>query len=203
MISIWGLSTQSHSWTRTGVLSRRQMIRQYELGILISLSSLNILLSLTCIQCLQSPSILAVSSPPLLCCKVELIVVKYIEKWFATQSLDNQILVYSAENFRQNRKKRYAGHSIAGFACQVNFSPDGRFISSGDGEGNVVFWDWKTGRIKSRLRAHSKVVIAHEWLPHETVRANRFCSVTSLISQPSLVKGSHCIMGWINKVMGE
>ncbi|KAF8343081.1 pre-mRNA splicing factor [Cantharellus anzutake] len=90
------------------------------------------------------------------------------KKWFAAQSLDNQILVYSAENFRQNRKKRYAGHSIAGFACQVNFSPDGRFISSGDGEGNVVFWDWKTGRIKSRLRAHSKVVIAHEWLPHET-----------------------------------
>lgn len=33
----------------------------------------------------------------------------------------------------------------------------------------MVFWEWKTGRIKSRLKAHSKVVIAHEWLPHETV----------------------------------
>lgn len=33
----------------------------------------------------------------------------------------------------------------------------------------MIFWEWKTGRIKSRLRAHSKVVIAHEWLPHETV----------------------------------
>lgn len=32
----------------------------------------------------------------------------------------------------------------------------------------MVFWDWKSGRIKSRLRCHSKVVIAHEWLPHET-----------------------------------
>lgn len=37
-----------------------------------------------------------------------------------------------------------------------------------------MFWDWKSGRIKSRLRCHSKVVIAHEWLPHETV-----CSSTS------------------------
>ncbi|KAJ7630536.1 pre-mRNA splicing factor [Roridomyces roridus] len=73
-----------------------------------------------------------------------------------------------ADNFRQNRKKRFAGHSVAGYACQVGFSPDGKWISSGDGEGNVVFWDWKTGRIKSRLKAHSKVVIAHEWLPHET-----------------------------------
>lgn len=90
------------------------------------------------------------------------------KKWFAAQSLDNQILIYSTDNFRQNRKKRFAGHTIAGFACQVGFSPDGRWISSGDGDGNMVFWDWKTGRIKSRLKCHSKVVITHEWLPHET-----------------------------------
>ncbi|KAF8649868.1 hypothetical protein AX16_005630 [Volvariella volvacea WC 439] len=90
------------------------------------------------------------------------------KKYFAAQSLDNQILIYSTDNFRQNRKKRFAGHSVAGYACQVGFSPDGKWISSGDGEGNVVFWDWKTGRIKSRLKAHSKVVITHEWLPHET-----------------------------------
>lgn len=90
------------------------------------------------------------------------------KKYFAAQSLDNQILVYSTDNFRQARNKRFAGHSVAGYACQVGFSPDGKWISSGDGEGNVVFWEWKTGRIKSRLRAHSKVVIAHEWLPHET-----------------------------------
>jgi pre-mRNA-processing factor 17 len=85
--------------------------------------------------------------------------------------MDNQILIYSADNFRQNRKKRFAGHSVAGYACQVAFSPDGRWLSSGDAAGNVVFWDWKTGGVKARLPAHSKVVIAHEWLPHETVRA--------------------------------
>ncbi|KAI6133313.1 pre-mRNA splicing factor [Pisolithus croceorrhizus] len=90
------------------------------------------------------------------------------KKYFAAQSLDNQILVYSTDNFRQNRKKRFAGHSVAGYACQVGFSPDGKWISSGDSTGNVIFWDWKTGRIKSRLQAHSKVVIAHEWLPHES-----------------------------------
>lgn len=81
--------------------------------------------------------------------------------------------MYSTDNFRQARNKRFAGHSVAGYACQVGFSPDGKWISSGDGEGNIVFWEWKTGRIKSRLRAHSKVVIAHEWLPHETVRPYR------------------------------
>ena len=51
------------------------------------------------------------------------------EKYFAAQSLDNQILIYNADNFRQNRKKRFAGHSVAGYACQVGFSPDGRYAS--------------------------------------------------------------------------
>ena len=48
------------------------------------------------------------------------------EKYFASESLDNQILIYNADNLRQNRKKRFAGHSVAGYACQVGFSPDGR-----------------------------------------------------------------------------
>ena len=91
------------------------------------------------------------------------------KKWLACQSLDNQIVVYSSDSFRQNRKKVFKGHSVAGYACQVGFSPDGKFISSGDGEGNLVIWDWKSGRLLKRLRAHKQVVISHEWLPHETV----------------------------------
>ncbi|GAA5832903.1 hypothetical protein JCM3770_003832, partial [Rhodotorula araucariae] len=67
------------------------------------------------------------------------------------------------------RKKRFAGHTIAGYACEPRFSPDGRFLSSGDGQGNVVFWDFKTSRIVGRLqRAHKQVVLSHAWLPHET-----------------------------------
>jgi pre-mRNA-processing factor 17 len=112
--------------------------------------------------------------------------------------------VYSTDNFRQNRKKRFAGHSVAGYACQVGFSTDGKWISSGDGEGNVVFWDWRTGRIKSRLRAHSKVVIAHEWLPHETVCYLAFpCTTTCVNDVASLVKSCYRILGWAYQALGE
>ncbi|KAK4701782.1 pre-mRNA-processing factor 17, partial [Phenoliferia sp. Uapishka_3] len=90
------------------------------------------------------------------------------KKWLAMQSLDNQILIFGADSFKQNRKKRFAGHTIAGYACEPQFSPDGRFVSSGDGQGNMVFWDWKTCRIVSRFKAHNQVIISHAWLPHET-----------------------------------
>ncbi|GJN90064.1 hypothetical protein Rhopal_003062-T1 [Rhodotorula paludigena] len=90
-------------------------------------------------------------------------------KWLAATSLDNQIVLFGADTFKQNRKKRFAGHTIAGYACEPRFSPDGRFLSSGDGQGNVVFWDFKTSRIAGRLqRAHKQVVLSHAWLPHET-----------------------------------
>lgn len=90
-------------------------------------------------------------------------------KWMAATSLDNQIVLFGADTFKQNRKKRFAGHTIAGYACEPRFSPDGRYVSSGDGTGDMVFWDFKTSRIVSRIkRAHSKVIISHAWLPHES-----------------------------------
>ncbi len=124
------------------------------------------------------------------------------DKYFAAQSLDNQILVYSTDNFRQNRKKRFAGHSVAGYACQVGFSPDGKWISSGDGEGNVVFWDWKTGRIKSRLKAHNKVVITHEWLPHETVRFHCSIYYGCVLTRRHTVEGVDWFLGRQYQALG-
>ena len=51
------------------------------------------------------------------------------EKWLACQSMDNQIVIYGVENrVRFNRKKTFKGHMVAGYACQVNFSPDGRWV---------------------------------------------------------------------------
>ncbi|KAK6788711.1 hypothetical protein RDI58_012509 [Solanum bulbocastanum] len=50
------------------------------------------------------------------------------------------------ERFQLNKKKRFAGHIVAGYG--VNFSPDGRFVLSGDGEGRCWFWDWKSCKPK-------------------------------------------------------
>eukprot|EP00850_Spirogloea_muscicola_P002469 SM000009S23598 [mRNA] locus=s9:1030759:1034312:+ [translate_table: standard] len=90
------------------------------------------------------------------------------KSWLACQSLDNQILIYSTkERFRLNKKKRFAGHIVAGYACQVNFSPDGRFVLSGDGEGRCWFWDWKTCKVFRTLKCHEGVTIGCAWHPLE------------------------------------
>ncbi|KAI9229951.1 MAG: WD40-repeat-containing domain protein [Piptocephalis tieghemiana] len=90
-------------------------------------------------------------------------------KWLACQSLDNQILVYGAtDRFRQARNRRFTGHNVSGYACQVSFSPDGRFLTSGDSNGKVFFWEWRSCKKFKEIRAHDGVCIGVTWHPQET-----------------------------------
>ena len=91
--------------------------------------------------------------------------------YFSGQSQDNQVVTYSTkERFRVNRKKTFKGHLTAGYACQVNFSPDGRFVMSGDSEGRCFFWEWQNPRrVVRTIKAHEdSVCIGCEWHPLET-----------------------------------
>jgi len=88
---------------------------------------------------------------------------------YAGQSMDNQIVIYTAgEKFKQLRKKTFKGHINSGYACQIDFSPDGKFIMSGDASGNVWFWDYKTTKIYRKLKAHTMgPCIGAAWHPLE------------------------------------
>ena len=49
-----------------------------------------------------------------------------VGKWLGCQSMDNKITVFGVHNnFRLNRKKTFKGHMVSGYACQLDFSPDG------------------------------------------------------------------------------
>ncbi|KAJ5145310.1 Pre-mRNA-processing factor [Penicillium atrosanguineum] len=93
-------------------------------------------------------------------------------KYVAFQSGDNQIVVYGAtDKFRQNRKKSFRGHNVAGYGIDIKISPDGQFIASGDSGGYACFWDWKTGKMYHKLPAAGKeggAVTCLDWHPQET-----------------------------------
>ncbi|OMH86251.1 Pre-mRNA-processing factor 17 [Zancudomyces culisetae] len=90
-------------------------------------------------------------------------------KFIACQSLDNQVLVWGVgDRFKQNRKKVFTGHLSAGYACQLSFSPDGSYLTSGDADGKLWVWDWKTCKVVKRFIAHKNAVtIDAEWSPVE------------------------------------
>ncbi len=51
---------------------------------------------------------------------------------------------------------------------QVGFSPDGAYVLSGDSDGHVFIWDWKTTKLYSKFKAHDSVCVGVEWNPYQT-----------------------------------
>lgn len=87
------------------------------------------------------------------------------------QSLDNQVLTYMIKDgrFKSQKNKTFKGHNTAGYACQVNCSPDGKYVMSGDSEGRCFFWEWGAPqKVVRTIKAHEAVCIGCEWNPMET-----------------------------------
>ena len=54
------------------------------------------------------------------------------DTYVVCQNLDNKITVYeTAQSKFRLRNKTFKGHVVAGYACDVAFSPDGQFLLSG------------------------------------------------------------------------
>jgi len=91
------------------------------------------------------------------------------KKWLIFTSMDNSIVTFGGKDrFRQNKKKTFRGHMSAGYACQPDFSPDGSYVVSGDGNGFLWVWDWKTQKRFAKFKAHDDVCIGAFWHPFET-----------------------------------
>ncbi len=92
-------------------------------------------------------------------------------KYIAGQAMNNNILVFGATNkskFRQYNKKSFNGHNVAGYNIQLNFSPDGSYLMSGDSNGFAWFWDWKTCKILKKLKIDDKPILCITPNPQET-----------------------------------
>lgn len=89
---------------------------------------------------------------------------------FCGQSLDNSIVVFqcSSQRIKLLNKLKYTGHVVAGYACEMAISPDGQFLVSGDGNGNIFVWDWKKHKVLQKYKAHSNgPAICCAWHPVE------------------------------------
>ena len=90
--------------------------------------------------------------------------------FLAGQSLDNTILTFDTrKNFSMSKKRIFRGHMVAGYSCQVNFSPNGQYLISGDGQGKLCFWDWNSTKSLGKKNAHSNgPCIGAVWHPRSS-----------------------------------
>lgn len=83
--------------------------------------------------------------------------------------MDDSIVTYDcAKSLHKIKNKTFTGHTNQGFACGIQFSPDGQYLVSGDAEGKLWFWNWKTQKNIRTMKVHDGVCIDVDWHPTES-----------------------------------
>lgn len=86
-------------------------------------------------------------------------VVHPIDSFIALQTMDNSIkVIQGSGKFRFIKKKRFEGHRVAGYGIQIDCTPDGKIIMSGDANGFVFFWSWNLGKLLQKLKVSKTYV---------------------------------------------
>ncbi|XP_019374104.1 PREDICTED: WD repeat-containing protein 25 [Gavialis gangeticus] len=88
------------------------------------------------------------------------------ESTFVAQTNGNYMALFSTQRpYRINKKKRYEGHKVEGFAVDCEFSPDGALLLTGSSEGKVFFYNYHTARIIHTLSAHDQACVSATFHP--------------------------------------
>ncbi|XP_072486329.1 WD repeat-containing protein 25 [Notamacropus eugenii] len=82
------------------------------------------------------------------------------ESIFVAQTNGNYMALFSAlRPYRINKKKRYEGHKVEGYAVACECSPDGAVLVTGSADGNVFFYNYHNSRIICTFPAHSHACV--------------------------------------------
>ncbi|XP_076021671.1 WD repeat-containing protein 25 [Genypterus blacodes] len=92
-----------------------------------------------------------------------------VEDSFVAQTNGNYMALFSSQQpYRMNKRRRYDGHKVEGYAVRCGFSPDGTILASGSSTGSAHFYDYNNARVLHTLSAHSQPclhVALHPVLP--------------------------------------
>ncbi|XP_029349797.1 WD repeat-containing protein 25 isoform X1 [Echeneis naucrates] len=92
-----------------------------------------------------------------------------LEESFVAQTNGNYVAVFSSQQpYRMNKRRRYEGHKVEGYAVRCEFSSDGTILASGSSTGSAHFYDYHNARMLHTLHAHSQpclCVSQHPVLP--------------------------------------
>ncbi|KAM3594091.1 uncharacterized protein V6R79_002136 [Siganus canaliculatus] len=92
-----------------------------------------------------------------------------LEECFVAQTNGNYMAAFSSQQpYRMNKRRRYEGHKVEGYAVQCEFSLDGSILASGSSTGSAHFYNYHNAHLLQTLNAHSQpclCVAQHPVLP--------------------------------------
>ncbi|KAJ8394218.1 hypothetical protein AAFF_G00048010 [Aldrovandia affinis] len=79
---------------------------------------------------------------------------------FVAQTNGNYIALFSAQRpYKMNKRRRYEGHKVEGYAVGCEFSADGTVLASGSSGGSLHFYEQQSSRALLTLPAHQHACV--------------------------------------------
>uniref|UniRef100_A0A3B3TJS4 WD repeat-containing protein 25-like n=1 Tax=Poecilia latipinna TaxID=48699 RepID=A0A3B3TJS4_9TELE len=92
-----------------------------------------------------------------------------VEDSFVAQTNGNYVALFSSQTpFKMNKRRRFDGHKVEGYAVRCGFSLDGAILASGSSTGSAHFYDYQSTRALHAIQVHSQpcmCVSLHPVLP--------------------------------------
>ncbi|XP_072126637.1 WD repeat-containing protein 25 isoform X2 [Mobula birostris] len=96
------------------------------------------------------------------------------EPVFVAQTNGNYMVLFSTQRpYRMNKRKRYEGHKVEGYAVGCKFSSDGTLIASGSSDGTLCFYNYLNSKLVHTLPAHKQACVGVSFHPvHPSIIAS-------------------------------
>ncbi|XP_028920062.1 WD repeat-containing protein 25 [Ornithorhynchus anatinus] len=88
------------------------------------------------------------------------------EAFFIAQTNGNYMALFSTQRpYRINKKKRYEGHKVEGYAVGCECSPDGTLLVTGSSDGTVFFYHYHSSKLLGTLPGHRQACVGATFHP--------------------------------------
>ncbi|XP_038599758.1 WD repeat-containing protein 25 [Tachyglossus aculeatus] len=88
------------------------------------------------------------------------------EAFFIAQTNGNYMALFSTQRpYRINKKKRYEGHKVDGYAVGCECSPDGTLLVTGSSDGTVFVYHYHSSKLLGTLPGHRQACVGATFHP--------------------------------------
>ncbi|CAN6674293.1 DNA polymerase alpha-binding protein [Trichomonascus vanleenenianus] len=84
---------------------------------------------------------------------------------FAAPTKTFEIAIYSRQDWNENRRLRDVNNNHANNISALRWSPNGRFLASGDTDGRLLIWEAMTQEVIARAQSQNGSILSIDWHP--------------------------------------
>lgn len=89
------------------------------------------------------------------------------ESLIALQNMNNAIQVIEGEDKFRFKRKTFKNIHVTGYKIEIGVSPDGKILMAGDSKGQILFWDWSSGKLVRTLKVSKELISTVKFHPQE------------------------------------